>query len=242
MYGRAGRIGIIVLDSDLTIEPDLRRLLPEGVEIHAARVSYPRRVTPENLEIASKHAVAAVDQLLPVRPAAIAWACTSGSFYAGLQGNEALTAQLQAAAGDIPVTTASGAVRAALSALEVGHPAVGTPYSEEVTRRLGQFLEDCGTPPASILRLHAKDLDDFELQDVTPDTLADFITRLAATEGSDSVVLSCTGLATGALVPEIEPELGKPVITSNLAILWHCWQLGGIGPMPMCDCSLMRTL
>lgn len=242
MYGRAGRIGIIILDSDLTIEPDLRRLLPEGVEIHAARVSYPRRVTPDNLEIASERAVAAVDQLLPVRPAAIAWACTSGSFYAGLRGNDALTARLQAAAGDTPVTTASGALRSALTALGVAHPAVGTPYSEEITGRLGQFLRDCGATPASILRLHEEDLDDFELQDVSPETLARFVTRLAATEGSDSVVLSCTGLATGALVPEIEPLVGKPIIASNLAILWHCWRLGGITPRLLCDCALMRTL
>jgi maleate cis-trans isomerase len=54
MYGRKGRIGLIVLDSDLTIEPDLRRLLPEGVELHTARVVYPRRVTKESLAIASE--------------------------------------------------------------------------------------------------------------------------------------------------------------------------------------------
>ena len=242
MYGRMGRIGLIILDSDLTIEPDLRRLLPEGVETHAARVVYPRRVTPENLAIASERAVAAVEQLLPVRPAAIAWACTSGSFHAGLAGNDALTARLQEAAGDVPVTTASGAVRAAMAALGVTRPAVGTPYSAEVTERLAGFLRDCGATPAAMMRLNEGTLDDFELQDVAPETLAAFITELAATEASDSVLLSCTGLATGQIVPAIEPRLGKPVISSNLAILWHCWRLGGIAPRPLCDCALMRTL
>lgn len=242
MYGQAGRIGIIILDSDLTIEPDLRRLLPEGVETHAARVIYPRRVTPENLKIASERAVAAVEQLLPIRPAAIAWACTSGSFYAGAPGNDALTARLQAAAGDVPVTTASGAVRAAMAELGVTRPAVGTPYSEDMTKRLVGFLRDCGATPAGVMRLNCGVVDDFDLQDVAPEALEEFIIALAATETSDSVLLSCTGLATGQLVPAIEPRLGKPVISSNLAILWHCWRLSGMSPLPLCDCALMRTL
>lgn len=242
MYGRAGRLGIIILDSDLTIEPDLRRLLPEGVEIHAARVVYPRLVTPDNMAIASERAIAAVEQLLPIRPAAIAWACTSGSFHAGVAGNDTLTARLQAAAGDVPVTTASGAVRAAMASLGVSRPAVGTPYSHEVTELLAGFLRDCGATPATLMRLNDRVLDDFDLQDVAPHTLEAFISDLAATETSDSVLLSCTGLATGQLVPAIEPRLGKPVISSNLAILWHCWRLGGIAPRPLCDCALMATL
>lgn len=243
MYGREGRIGLIVLDSDLTIEPDLRRLLPEGVELHAARVSYPQRVTTENLRLASARAVEAVAQLLPIRPAAIAWACTSGSFNDGLAGNAALTAQLQQAAGTVPVTTASGAVRAALAALGLRRPAVGTAYSADVTERLIRFLREAGLDPAAVERLQADegDIDDYSLQDVTTERLAAFITRLAAAPGADGVLLSCTGLATAEVAPRLERRTGRPVVTSNLAILWHCWRLGAIRPAPLCDAALMRA-
>jgi len=45
-------------------------------------------------------------------------------------------------------------------------------------------------------------------------------------------VISCTGLPTSEVVPMLEEELGKPVISSNLAILWHALQIGGIAVRP----------
>ena len=237
MYGSKGRIGLIVLDSDLTIEPDLRRLLPEDVEIHTARVIYPRRVTNENLTIASERAIAAVEQLLPIRPSAIAWACTSGSFVDGRQGNERLMSRLQAAAGRVPVTTANTALAASLKALCVTHPMVGTPYSAEINERLLRFLVDHGQAPLGVTGLHADELDDYTLQDVDDDRLGLFIGQLAQTD-SDAVVISCTGLATARLVPRLERKLGKPIVSSNLAILWHCWKLANISVSPLADCQL----
>jgi maleate isomerase len=241
MYGLEGRLGLIVLDSDLTIEPDLRRVLPEGVEIHAARVVYPRRVTPENLAIASERAVAAVEQLLPIRPSAIAWACTSGSFSGGRSGNEQLVARLQAAAGTIPVTTASAALVAALQALGVKQPSVGSPYSAAVNERLRHFFAEYDVRPLAVRSLHSGELDDFALQDVDDDRLADFIRELGEA-GGDGIVLSCTGLATARLVPALERELRRPILTSNLAIAWQCWRLGGIAPLPTIECRLFETL
>jgi maleate cis-trans isomerase len=241
MYGRKGRIGLIVLDSDLTIEPDLRRILPEGVEVHAARVVYPRRVTAENLAIASDRAVEAVEQLLPIRPSAIAWACTSGSFSEGRAGNERLVARLQAAAGDVPVTTASTALAAALKALAVTRPAVGSPYSASINERLAGFLREHAVEPAEIRSLHAGELDDYALQDVDDDRLAEFIRTLAGA-GGDSVVVSCTGLATAGIVSALEREIDRPILTSNLVVAWHCWRLGRIAPPPTIDTRLFRTL
>lgn len=241
MYGRDGRIGLAVLDSDLTIEPDLRRVMPEGTEIHAARVSYPQRVTPENMALAAERAVVAAQQLLPVRPAAIAWACTSGSFYEGRAGNDRLLARLAAACGDVPVTTASQALVEALKALGVERPMVGSPYSQAINDRLAAFLVEHGFKPAGIAQLHQQDLGDYELQDVDEDRLAAFIETLAEGE-SDAVVLSCTGLATSSLAPRMEQRIGKPVITSNLAILWHCWRLGHLSGRPAVKGRLFEKL
>jgi maleate cis-trans isomerase len=241
MYGRAGRIGLIVLDSDLTIEPDLRRVLPPAVELHTARVVYPRRVTPENLSIASDRAVATVEQLLPIRPSAIAWACTSGSFSWGREGNENLVSRLQEAAGSVPATTASSAIASALSELGLRRPAVGSPYSAQVNGRLDSFLREHDLEPVEIRSLHSAELDDYALQDVDATQLSEFIRGLARPD-SDCVVVSCTGLATAEIVAALEREIGMPILTSNIAIAWHCWKLGSIAPPPTIDCQLFRTL
>lgn len=240
MYGRLGRIGLLVLDSDLTIEPDLRRILPEGIETHAARVVYPRRVTAENMEIAANGAIAAVEQLLPVRPSVIAWACTSGSFYAGKAGNARLNDRLTDAAG-MPATTASSALAAAMAELGIKRPAVGSAYSPAVNERLTAYLRECGMEPAAMRGIHQGELDDYELQDVEEEQVANFAQGLARTD-CDAVILSCTGLPTIRIVSELERAIGKPVITSNLALLWHCFKLAGFAARPTLDCRLFRTL
>ena len=128
MYGTGGRIGLAVLDSDLTIEADLRRLLPEDVEIHAARVIYPHSVSAENMAIATSGLETAIESLLPVRPAAIAWACTSGSFYGGRSGHERLVETMRRKAGGVPVFTAAGSTASSpTTASRPSRPSATTP-------------------------------------------------------------------------------------------------------------------
>jgi arylmalonate decarboxylase len=239
MYGEAGRIGLAVLDIDLTIEPDLRRLLPEGVEIHASRVIYPHEVTPEALEQAAKGIDQAIKSLIPLQPRSLVWACTSGSFFRGRSGHEALLGNLNRAANGLPVTTASGAVVAALTALHVRRPAVGTPYSPAVNSLLFHFLEEYGLNPYPVESYFGKSVDDITLQSLSENQIADFIERIDRPE-ADAILVSCTGLATATLVPQIEAFLKKPVITSNLAILWHAMNIGGIKVAPNSTARLFQ--
>jgi maleate isomerase len=231
MYGEAGRIGLAVLDIDLTIEPDLRRLLPAGVEIHASRVAYPHEVTPEALELASQGIGQAIKSLIPLEPRSLVWACTSGSFFRGRSGHDGLLGDLKRAANGLPVTTASGAVVAALQALGVKRPAVGTPYSPEINALLFRFLEDFGLNPFPVESYFGKSVDDITLQSLSDKQIADFVKRVDRPD-ADAVLISCTGLATVTLVPQLETLLNKPIITSNLAILWHAMKIGNIKVSP----------
>jgi maleate isomerase len=231
MYGKKGRIGLAVLDIDLCIEADLRRVLPEGVEIHAARVIYPHEVTPEAMAQARRGLDLAVRSLAAVQPKAIVWSCTSGSFYNGKAGNDALLKELAAASGGIPVATASSALVAALRAMAIKRPAVGTPYSPQINALLRDFLEESGFRPLPIAGYFDRLVDDITLQSVEPAEVAAFARGIDRPE-ADAVVISCTGLPTSGIVPMLEEELGKPVVTSNLAILWHALEIGSISERP----------
>jgi len=241
MYGRGGRIGLAILDSDLNIEGDMRRLLPDSIETHAARVIYPKVVNPENMVIAANGLDQAIDSLLAIRPMAIGWACTSGSFFGGVAGHRAIIERMQKRAGAIPVTTASESVVEALRALKLRRPAVGTPYSLEMNHRLEAFLQENGLNPFPVAGLFPGTVDDYTMQDVEEDRVADFIMSLDRPD-CDSIVMSCTGMPTATITPAIERRVGKPVITSNLAILWNCMRLGGSRSQPRADCALFRTL
>lgn len=239
MYGRGGRIGLVVLDSDLTIEGDMRRLLPEEVEVHTSRVIYPHGVTAENLAAAVEGLEPAIRSLLPVRPVAVVWACTSGSFYAGRNGHEALLARMRRAAGGVPVTTASGCVVDALEALGITRPAVGTPYNPEINQRLYDFLREFGLEPHPVVGLFADEVDDYMLQEVEDEDIERFLLGLDRPD-CDGIVLSCTGLPTARVTPRVERRLGKPVVTSNLAILWNALRLGGIKGRLLAPCRIFE--
>ena len=45
---------------------------------------------------------------------------------------------------------------------------------------------------------------------------------------ADAYFLSCTNIRCLSVVDELEQTLGKPVITSNTAMLWHVLRKGGI--------------
>jgi len=40
---------------------------------------------------------------------------------------------------------------------------------------------------------------------------------------AEAIVLSCTGWPTFGLIRALRRRLGKPVISSNLAMAWHAW-------------------
>ena len=168
------------------------------------------------------------------RPAAVVYACTSGSFVGGLAGERALRDALGASAGAPGVTT-SGALLDALTAVGAGTVAIGTPYTAEVTDRLVSFLAEAGhaVSGCAYLGLSA----DIAWVD------AGTVRRLAASADSpdaDAVFLSCTNLRTFDVLSDLERELGKPVLSANQVSMWAGLRAGGLPAAPV-DQLLFRT-
>jgi maleate isomerase len=46
---------------------------------------------------------------------------------------------------------------------------------------------------------------------------------------ADGYFLSCTNIHSLDVLEELEERLGKPVVASNQAVLWHCLRLLGLG-------------
>ena len=62
---------------------------------------------------------------------------------------------------------------------------------------------------------------------VPPESLYRFVRHIDR-DDADIIFLSCTNLATIKMIPELENEAGKPVITSNQATFWRSLRLMGI--------------
>ena len=133
--GSKGRIGLISLATDLTVQPEIARIVPEGVAVYAAPITLPRgEVTPESLAqmTANDELERAAEKLKWAEVDVIVFACTSGSFIHGLGWDRELSARITAASNGIPATTTSTTVIAALGAVGATKVTLCTPYNDDI--------------------------------------------------------------------------------------------------------------
>lgn len=223
--GERVRIGLIALGVDHAVESELWRMLPRGhAELYVSRVTVANPCTVENLRGILPDLTRATSLILPGTPLdVVAFACTSGTVVMGV---DEVAARIREARPGIAVTTPISAAMAAFERLGVSSVAMLTPYIDEVNQSIREFLEARGIAVVG--------LDSFNLvDDIAMSAIPPAAIRAAAldvdSERAQAVFVSCTALRVSGVVAELEARLGKPVVTSNQAMLWHALRLGGYG-------------
>lgn len=215
----------VVAPYDFALDRELWRWVPDSLDLLLTRTPYePLTVTVEMAQRVGDPAVVAeaTRALTTPAPAVVGYACTSGSFVAGLAGERALVDAMLATGVPAAVTT-SGAVVAALRALGAARVAVATPYDEPITRLLVAFLEEAGIGVTATSHLGL----DSAIWTVPREVTLDLV-RHTWTEDCEAVFVSCTNLATYDLIPALEEELGVPVVSANQATMWAAVSLAGL--------------
>jgi len=213
-----GTTGVgVVAPYDFALDRELWRWVPDDVTLHLTRTQYsPLPVTVEQAEQISDTAEAAqcTQDLVTVGPAAVAFACTSGSFVGGRAGERALVDAMEQAGAPAAVTT-SGALLEALARLEVTRVGIATPYDEAVTARLHDFLGEAGVTVTGSTHLGLSE----RIWAVPYAETMDLV-REVASSGCQAVFVSCTNLPTFDIIGPLENELGLPVLTANQVTMW----------------------
>lgn len=224
---RPYRVGVALLSTDLVLEREIHLAMPATVATYVTRVPYPETVTEETLSVATDNLVGALAQLSGIRPELAIWACTSGSFFRGPAHNEVLERMMSLALG-VPAVTASSAVRDALLSLGASRVAVLTPYSPDINARLEAFLTASGLAVVSMRKLYDDTtMSDFELQSIDQQTIKAAV-RDADDGTADTILVSCTGVPLVDVVAELETEVGKPIVGSNLALMRAMLRAAGV--------------
>lgn len=223
-----GRTGVgVVVPYDFALDRELWRWVPESATLHLTRTPYASLpVDLEQAETVSDAAAVAqcTTDLITVQPAAIVYACTSGSFVRGAAGERDLVAAMHAS-GAPAATSTSGALVEALRLLGVARVAVATPYQDGITGRLAAFLAEAGVEVAGTAQLGLSGL----IWTVPYSTTVALIREAVQQGDCDAVFVSCTNLPTYDLIAPLEQELGVPVLTANQVTLWAALRLAGIG-------------
>ena len=227
MIGWRARLGFLLPPGNPTIEPEMIALAPEGVSVHFHRMSA-RGATGslEGQDERNRMMVDNLDQsvelLAMVNPDVIVVAHTATSYSLGRQGEADLLGRLQEAAGK-RVITAFGAVLSALERLNVERVALGTPYSPETTLQGKALLEAHGLQVVNFTNLQGVT----NIYDETAER-AYRLARQVDREDAEAVFLSGTGMPTLPVLELLEQDLGKPVISSASAMMWHALRLAGV--------------
>ncbi|WP_170430232.1 ectoine utilization protein EutA [Ruegeria arenilitoris] len=223
------RIALVALATDHTSERDFARICdPDLVGVYVNRIGFENPTTKETLLRTGPRLTEAATQILPDEDVdVVAYACTAASI---VLGNDAVTRHLNAAKPGTPCVTPSSAAFDAFRALGAKKVSVLTPYSADVTEELAQYFQANG--PDVVSASHFGLTDDRDMARISQDSIID--AGIAACDPkADALFISCTALRAATCVQRIEDRLGKPVVTSNQAMVWRCLRLVGFDdPVP----------
>jgi maleate isomerase len=216
----------LVLPFDSALDREFWQYAPDEVDLYLGRTAH----IAGPLGVPLIMAVSESDRILPVvgdmvtalDPDVVVYACTSGSFLRGIPGTEVLRQQMEDL-GCRAAGSTSEFLLDALGALEVNRVAVATPYDDEMTGKLIEFLEAAGFTVVSVRNLGMTG----DPKTVSPDEVLEL--ALAADDPeADVLFLSCTNLHTFDLVTDLEKRLGKPVLTANQVTMWGALRRVGL--------------
>jgi maleate isomerase len=216
----AGRIGLIALATDFNSEQDLRRMYPDGVEVFTNRVLNANPVTIQNLRNMAGDISRAAGGILPgFSLDAMIYGCTSGTVANGAKKIEQL---VQQSCPGVPVTNPVTAALAAFAHFGADKISILTPYTEAVNLEMASYFEDHGIEVLNIAGLDYES--DIEMTGIPPRDIADAAIGVCD-DRADLLFISCTAIRSSMVIEQIEKRLGKPVVSSNQALVWHSLKL-----------------
>ena len=225
MYGWRSRIGLLLPLDNAVIEPEFASLCPEGTSAFAIRLDTTHR---PDMPAAGVRASTGFNEL---DVDVVGYACAETSFLDGEDVNGWLQRGIWETAGR-PAVTATTAMATALTALGVRSIAVAAPYPETSMQALTTYLDarsfDVVSAVARDYSTTSPDPRDWWQTNREQPAEAYRLARSADHVDAEAVFIAATNLRTVEVIGELQRDLGKPVVSSNTAMLWWLLRAGGV--------------
>jgi len=217
-----GRIGVLVPFTNTNLEADATLLRPDGISIHFARLGgYDRDEIPDAAQMAnlgSSDIEEPLTLLAGVKPDVVWYGCTSATLTHGRTFDRQLAARINAKSGASTVT-AAGALVHALQTLGATKIGFASPYTKDINQEAVNFLADCGFQTVSHAAM-SETLDNYGQGLISPQKVLEMGKQADSAE-AEVIVLSCTDMRSVEIIDQLERALGKPVVTSNQAMMFE---------------------
>ena len=129
MYGWRAKVGVILPSLNVTMEPELYKMAPEGVTFHFTRM-FLSEGTKKGLEAMQKDVEPCAELLKTAEADLILFGCTSGSLVGGVGWDTKIIAQIEDISKTKAITTSTAVVEV-FKAFNFRKLTIGTPYIDE---------------------------------------------------------------------------------------------------------------
>jgi maleate isomerase len=216
------RVGLIIPSSNRMAEQEMVPAFPPGVHAHVTRLRMTgaQHLTTEQLLPRVEEATRA---LVDARCDVVAFHCTANSMEGGQEGERQILATL-ARAGAPRSTTTITAIQRAFDALEARRIVLVTPYTARVTEHEAEFLRRAGY---EVLFARGFALAGSDAYCATPAGFWRDRVIEARRPDADAYLVSCANISVFGVIEELEGRLGRPIVTSNQAVIWDTLRLIG---------------
>ena len=213
MYGWRGRLGVVMPFNNTIVEPELADYLPEGMSLHGARV------VPRSGETIAEQTQAMAETIpwalegLRGKVNIFCYACMTSSLVKPQAWQEAYAEQT----GGVPLLPAGEAMVAALNHVGAKRLGVFSPYFDDIAALVPDWFGQHGFEVVHNVNLP------FTPDQVISKRSTDLFPQIVdALRGKDidAMAILATDLETFSSIDALESDLGVPVVSTNLALLW----------------------
>ncbi len=225
--GSRANLGLVTLQSDETIESDMRRYFPEkDVALYVSRVASAPEVSADTLAMMEAELPKAARLLPPpVDFGVVGYGCTSGT---SVIGAKKVTELISSGCNTLSVTDPLTALIAACKKLNISQLGFLSPYVAEVSLTLRNALSNNGIH--SLVFGSFDEAIETRVARISGGSIIDACRALCNQGPVEGLFLSCTNLQTIDVIEEIESLCRVPVLSSNQVLAWHMRTLTGLPP------------
>ncbi len=223
-YGHRAKIGLIVPANNNVIEPEFQTLAPDGVAFYATRLPVEGQVNDTTFRRMEEESDRAMRELATAGVQALAFCDMGIALVMDGEWGEKRVARIKEQSG-FPATTGALAMLDALKRLGAKRIAIATPYPKTLHDRAAPFFERYGFACVSRSNLPISDPSQVGK---TPPSRVQALIQEANHPDAEVIILLATDIRSIEVIRALEPELGKPVISTNSSLLRKTLDLCGV--------------
>lgn len=222
-YGSSGLFGIAVPQANPVVEPEMWSLAPRGVSLVTTRLQGSKVNSRKRLLEYIYNLPVSLDAFDVAPVDAVGIACTGSSYLLGAAEEERQLARYEADF-KYPIITAAQAIKRALWAMDARVISLIAPYPAWLVDACREYWGAAGIELAAVVSYGPGPDDTRDVYRFTSG-LVEAATRDLDAEGVEAVVLTGTGVPTLKVMPEIARRTNRPVLSSNLCLMWSLLSL-----------------